>query len=95
MHAQNKLPILVGGTHYYIQALLWHQQLIAADEAIGQSSCLNPHSSLDQIVKEELHDLLGKSDPRSENYVYTADLAQKLHTLLSRLDPGMIVKSHN
>ncbi|KAJ3146706.1 hypothetical protein HK101_002294, partial [Irineochytrium annulatum] len=32
IHSRNKLPILVGGTHYYIQSLLWRNSLIARPE---------------------------------------------------------------
>ncbi|RKO87612.1 IPP transferase-domain-containing protein [Blyttiomyces helicus] len=30
IHARNRIPILVGGTNYYIQSLLWKQNLLAA-----------------------------------------------------------------
>ncbi len=92
LHSQNKLPILVGGTHYYIQALLWHQQLIAGapqeTKSLGGPMAIRPHSSLDPILSKELETLLQRSDPRDASYVFSGDLAVSLHSLLSRIDPS-------
>lgn len=32
IHSRNKLPILVGGTHYYLQSLLFKASVVAADK---------------------------------------------------------------
>jgi tRNA dimethylallyltransferase len=97
LHSQNKLPILVGGTHYYIQALLWHQQLIAGAQegkSLGDPMAILPHSSLDPGLSKELETLLRSSDPRDASYVFSRDLAQSLHSLLSRIDPSESASVH-
>ncbi|KAJ1529274.1 hypothetical protein ONE63_006074 [Megalurothrips usitatus] len=30
LHAQNKIPVIVGGTHYYVESILW-KNLVSAD----------------------------------------------------------------
>ena len=34
--SRGKLPVLVGGTMYYLQSLLWKEQLIGADDGAGE-----------------------------------------------------------
>ncbi|KAI9671420.1 MAG: hypothetical protein M1831_004329 [Alyxoria varia] len=75
MHAKGKLPILVGGTHYYTQSLLFKETLSSAETAEskiqsqdGQNTPINAanggasHAILD-ASSEEMHEKLREVDP--------------------------------
>ena len=61
IHARNKLPILVGGTHYYVQSLLFPHRLMPA---VRQQEQQQHHSHpILQSSAEELLTFLGEVDP--------------------------------
>lgn len=77
LHA-SKLPIIVGGTTYYIESLLW-KILIGSNEASNTLSCNETVKEIKRVLSEfesnpldpiVYHDLLAKVDPES---------AQRLH----------------
>ncbi|KAM3179508.1 hypothetical protein ACTXT7_000397 [Hymenolepis weldensis] len=65
LHSQNKVSILVGGTHYYLEAVLWRDFLRISDEGQDQSEF---HSETDSNLQNRSWSpkLLAKlpSDPR-------------------------------
>ncbi|VUZ50681.1 unnamed protein product [Hymenolepis diminuta] len=65
LHSQNKVPILVGGTHYYLEAVLWRDFLRISDERQDQSEFHSETDSnlLNRSWSPKLLDKL-PSDPR-------------------------------
>ncbi|KAJ1974400.1 tRNA dimethylallyltransferase, mitochondrial [Dimargaris xerosporica] len=64
IHSRQKVPILVGGTHYYIQSTLWNQSLIArqampplAQPTGEESSTQVLHPAVDTRWRDELANL--------------------------------------
>lgn len=65
--SQNKLPIVVGGTNYYIESILW--KILVEDE--NTSRAHKPWSNnLQNLANEELHCKLREVDP---------EMAERLH----------------
>ena len=68
---KNVMPIVVGGTNYYIEALLW-KILIDNPKSDGESDedlCVNDRL-IEETSNQELHDRLKKVDP---------EMAEQLH----------------
>ncbi|VEN48898.1 unnamed protein product [Callosobruchus maculatus] len=64
---RNKLPIVVGGTNYYIEALLW-KILVDNDEFVTTPGIL-PHNE-HELPSEELHQKLKELDPKMANRLH-------------------------
>ena len=62
MNEQGKLPIVVGGTHYYIQSLIWNS-LLDVPQTIDKAD-----DHLDEKTTEELYALLQKVDPNNTQH---------------------------
>ncbi|PYH48283.1 tRNA dimethylallyltransferase [Aspergillus saccharolyticus JOP 1030-1] len=48
IHAKGKLPILVGGTHYYTQAVLFNDQLLDSEQFLSDDDSAIRHDSSDR-----------------------------------------------
>ncbi|XP_063324329.1 tRNA dimethylallyltransferase [Pelmatolapia mariae] len=74
MHKRNKLPIIVGGTNYYIESLLWKVLLDTGQEneepGDGGDGSPNRKLELEKLGGAELHKRLAEVDP---------DMAAMLH----------------
>jgi tRNA dimethylallyltransferase len=99
MHARNVLPVIVGGSSYWVQHLLFPNRLVAD---------LNKQINTENveyfpIVKQALESLSGEQQqlfntlhlgntrfdtPLSDDY------SLRLHTLLSSIDPDMASRWH-
>lgn len=72
---QEKLPIIVGGTNYYIESLLWK---ILIDDDIGKESSFNfipgylPNNE-HTLSSEELHDKLKLVDYVTANRIHPSN----------------------
>ncbi|KAL6231444.1 hypothetical protein BDW75DRAFT_233589 [Aspergillus navahoensis] len=52
IHARGKLPVLVGGTHYYTQSVLFQDQLVSKEpESSDEESCSYLAEDVDSAVK--------------------------------------------
>uniref|UniRef100_A0A4W4G7Y9 tRNA dimethylallyltransferase n=1 Tax=Electrophorus electricus TaxID=8005 RepID=A0A4W4G7Y9_ELEEL len=75
MHRQEKLPIIVGGTNYYIESILWNILLVSvlwqdSGTERGQGLPPVPRADLEKLGGPELHKQLVEVDP---------DMAAMLH----------------
>ncbi|KAK1805010.1 hypothetical protein P4O66_019371, partial [Electrophorus voltai] len=72
MHRQEKLPIIVGGTNYYIESILWNILVDTKDSGTerGQGLPPVPRADLEKLGGPELHKQLVEVDP---------DMAAMLH----------------
>ncbi|XP_018615419.2 tRNA dimethylallyltransferase isoform X2 [Scleropages formosus] len=69
MHQRNQLPIVVGGTNYYIESLLW-KVLVDTGNGEQTSIALQDKTELEKLGRAELHRRLTEVDP---------DMAAMLH----------------
>jgi tRNA dimethylallyltransferase len=95
MHENKELPIIVGGTSYWIQHLIFPDRLVSKD-IISRTSSLDlrkKNPSLPELAKSsaslpaELLDIFMNLPVDPPSAKTNPDLAFKLHTLLSLLDP--------
>ncbi|XP_030644958.1 tRNA dimethylallyltransferase [Chanos chanos] len=73
MHHRERLPIIVGGTNYYIESLLWKVLVDTGQENAGErerSSSPDSKAELEKLGGPELHRRLTQVDP---------DMAAMLH----------------
>ncbi|KAJ3043394.1 hypothetical protein HDV00_005092 [Rhizophlyctis rosea] len=100
IHSRNKIPIIVGGTNYYIQTILFHNKIIPSHPTPGISSSSSPdtpHPSLStHPLLSQITSALAKSDLRTstEDEVRAYAQSDDMWKLLKEVDPGMAVKWH-
>lgn len=92
--ARQKMPIIVGGTNYYIESLLWNvlvnpvskvgDKRKAEDEAMAAS---NSRLAADKTIEEE------EVSTSSDDKLFKIDSAE-LYRLLTAVDPPMAVRLH-
>lgn len=93
IQSKGKIPIIVGGTGFYIQAVLYN---------IDFDSTEDDHSyrkQLEAIAKEKgneyLHDQLMKIDPDSANAIHFNNVKRVIRALEYYHDTGKTISSHN
>ncbi|CEI97005.1 Putative tRNA dimethylallyltransferase [Rhizopus microsporus] len=75
---QSQLPVVVGGTNYYIQSLIWNNTLIGQRES---SPALGDFPELDKLETSELYERLSKIDPVMANKWHPSDRRKILRSL--------------
>ncbi|CEG81006.1 Putative tRNA dimethylallyltransferase [Rhizopus microsporus] len=75
---QSQLPVVVGGTNYYIQSLIWNNTLIGQRES---SPALDDFPELDKLETSELYERLSKVDPVMANKWHPSDRRKILRSL--------------
>ncbi|KAI9249733.1 IPP transferase-domain-containing protein [Phascolomyces articulosus] len=79
-----QFPVIVGGTNYYIQSLLWHNMLIK-DNHIEQQRSPSPEPAtspeLENLDTNELHARLQKFDPIMANRWHPSDRRKIMRSL--------------
>ncbi|XP_027890944.1 tRNA dimethylallyltransferase isoform X5 [Xiphophorus couchianus] len=77
MHSRNKLPIVVGGTNYYIESLLWKVLLDTGqeneDSGDGADGGQSRKMELEKLGGEELHKRLAEVDPKMASMLHPND----------------------
>ncbi|KAF9567645.1 tRNA isopentenyltransferase [Agrocybe pediades] len=99
MHANDELPIIVGGTAYWIQHLIFPNRLISKDSSTPSESATPPEWSASLLssiasLPPELLSLLENLPAEAPSAKTDPDGAFRLHTLLSILDPVMSQRWH-
>ncbi|KAJ3182211.1 hypothetical protein HDU85_003253 [Gaertneriomyces sp. JEL0708] len=103
IHSRNRIPILVGGTNYYIQSLLWKQQIIAA-----ASDCEPAMAENRQVIEEDIaHPSIANSPLatqiaeclRGDNNALTESsdsptIDVRMFEILQKVDPAMAQRWH-
>ncbi|XP_054620096.1 tRNA dimethylallyltransferase [Dunckerocampus dactyliophorus] len=72
MHNRNKLPIIVGGTNYYIESLLWQVLLDAGKESSADGDT-DRKLELEKLGEVELHKRLLEVDPKMAAMLHPND----------------------
>eukprot|EP00073_Rattus_norvegicus_P046837 XP_017448985.1 PREDICTED: tRNA dimethylallyltransferase, mitochondrial isoform X2 [Rattus norvegicus] len=68
--ARDKIPIVVGGTNYYIESLLWKVLVTTKPQGMGTGKAVDRKVELEKEDGHELHKRLSQVDP---------EMAAKLH----------------
>lgn len=90
IRSRGKLPILVGGTHYYTLSILFHKTIIASDdelESSDDSSQPAEHAILD-ASSEEIHQKLKEVDPTMADHWHPNDRRKIRRSLQICLQTG-------
>ena len=93
IYAKNKIPIVVGGTGFYIQALLYDIDFTENDEDIEY------RKELEQLATdkgaEALHDMLRKVDPKSAEAIHANNVKRVIRALEFHKQTGGKISEHN
>jgi len=89
-HLRNQVPIVVGGTSYWIQNLIFPNRLVSFESYTPSSELAKSVSSLSPPLRVLLDSLPVRAPLASTD----SDAALALHQLLSALDPKMAVRWH-
>ncbi|KAI8982267.1 IPP transferase-domain-containing protein [Mycotypha africana] len=73
---QNQLPVVVGGTHYYVQSLLWKNTTIGSEKGVEEE-----FSELDSMETSELYERLKRADPVMATKWHPSDRRKILRSL--------------
>lgn len=94
--AHSQIPILVGGTNYYLQSLLWRDSIIPSESPGLANKTLDCHTAVDPELKSILLHILEETDPRLRDSAQMTEFCEKgiLHETLMRIDPVMANKWH-
>lgn len=93
IYDKGKVPIVVGGTGFYIQALLYDINFTESNEDNIY------RSQLEQIAKEQgaqhLHDLLREVDPESADAIHANNVKRVIRALEFYKQTGEKISQHN
>lgn len=93
IYGQNKIPIIVGGTGFYIQALLY-------DIDFTEQECDEEYrTSLEQLAREKgaeyLHEMLKEVDPESAEAIHANNIKRVIRALEFYHLSGKKISEHN
>ena len=93
IYAKGKVPIVVGGTGFYIQALLYDIDFTENEEDTTY------RTELEQIAKEKgsekLHEMLRKVDPESADAIHANNVKRVIRALEFYKLTGQKISEHN
>jgi tRNA dimethylallyltransferase len=95
-HQRNQIPIVVGGTAYWIQHLIFPNRLSSKLGDTSQSVTSPPSSSLEDSIGSLPPELLDLFNAIPDKFAAPTDkkAALSLHQLLSYLDPAVSARWH-
>lgn len=93
IYAKNKIPIVVGGTGFYIQALLYDIDFTENEEDTEY------RKELEQLAAEKgadvLHDMLREVDPESAEAIHANNVKRVIRALEYYKQTGKPISAHN
>lgn len=93
IYARGKIPIVVGGTGFYIQALLYDIDFTENEEDIGY------RKELEHLAQEKgaeyLHDMLRGVDPKSAVEIHANNIKRVIRALEFYRQTGTRISEHN
>ncbi|KAF9187156.1 hypothetical protein BGZ51_004285 [Haplosporangium sp. Z 767] len=89
IHGRKHMPVVVGGTHYYIQSLLWRDTLLDTKKNVGSSGTGDGGSSSSPLSETQMQE----QNEENERFLRDSDTAT-LYQKLKELDPIMANKWH-
>jgi len=98
IHKNNEIPIVVGGTSYWIQNLVFSDRLVSSPKPTATKSTHKTREELHHFTCKltdpdlfQIFDSLPESPPSASK---DGDFAYQLHTLLHAIDPVMASRWH-
>ena len=93
IYQKGKIPVIVGGTGFYIQALLYDIDFTDTTQD------LNYRRELEQLVQEKgneyLHEMLQKVDPKAAQEIHENNRKRVIRALEYYRDTGKQISEHN
>lgn len=93
IYAEGSIPIVVGGTGFYIQALLYDINFEENDEDTAY------RQELQRLAEEKgaefLHDMLAKVDPESAKAIHANNIKRVIRALEFYEQTGICISAHN
>lgn len=97
---QGKVPVIVGGTHYYIEALLW--KVLLDDDPVDDQSDLLFQQDRRRLANHPIDETNQGSDDDDQllsTLMFQYDAVEhltspRLHQLLKKVDPAMADTIH-
>lgn len=93
IYEKNKIPIVVGGTGFYIQALLYDIDFTESNEDSVY------RQELERIAREKgaeyLHDMLRMVDPKSAEMIHANNVKRVIRALEFQKQTGQKISEHN
>lgn len=93
IYAKNKIPIVVGGTGFYIQALLYDIDFTDGNEDTEYRQELELLAAKKGV--EALHTLLREVDPESANVIHANNVKRVIRALEFYKQTGERISTHN
>ena len=93
IYAQNKIPIVVGGTGFYIQALLYDIDFTDGNEDTDYRQEVEALAAKEGA--EALHALLQEVDPESANVIHANNVKRVIRALEFYKQTGERISEHN
>lgn len=90
---RGRLPIVAGGTGFYIQALLYDIAFTDAGEDTAYRQALTRYAA--EHGAEALHDMLRKEDPESAEAIHPNNIKRVIRALEYRRESGTAISAHN
>uniref|UniRef100_A0A671UIT7 tRNA dimethylallyltransferase n=1 Tax=Sparus aurata TaxID=8175 RepID=A0A671UIT7_SPAAU len=89
--ARNKLPVIVGGTNYYIESVLWRVLLGVSNEESGDGGDGAPNRKLEleKLGGAELHKRLAEVDPKMAAMLHPNDKRKIARSLQIHEETGV------
>lgn len=93
IHSRGKIPILVGGTGFYIQAVLYEIDFTENGEDTSYRESLQALAELEGA--ERLHAMLREIDPASANAIHANNIRRVIRALEFYHETGRRISEHN
>ena len=93
IYSRGKIPIIVGGTGFYIQALLYDIDFEENDNDMSYREKLQ--NLADTHGKTFLHDMLAEVDPESAEKIHENNVKRVIRALEFYKKTGMKISEHN
>jgi tRNA dimethylallyltransferase len=94
IHKRGVMPILTGGTGFYINAIVFGNEFYKSDESEQEYRC-----SLQQLAKEKgvnhLHEILAKIDPISAEQIHPNNLKRVIRAISFYRQTNTTLSQHN
>ncbi|XP_036809501.1 tRNA dimethylallyltransferase isoform X2 [Oncorhynchus mykiss] len=92
VYSREKLPVIVGGTNYYIESLLWRVLMDEGHENEGEGKkggSLDGKAELEKLGGAELHRRLTEVDPEMASMLHPHDTRKIARSLQVHADTGV------
>ncbi len=94
IYANGKIPIIAGGTGFYIQSVLYDIEFDANEEVKSYRATLEKIAS-DENGPQILHEMLKEKDPKSAEIIHENNVKRVIRALEFFEETGMPISEHN